>query len=372
MKIDNNNLYFYSLLLLLSFLSGNYFGEHFNIIFLFTIILILLNIIHFILAIKNIYYVQTFSTEHPKKGDIINYHIKINNKLPIISSKIYLNFHESINLPNIVTILSRNESKSIKKDFSLPFRGIYHVGCSSLEIEDLLGIFKYKFKIWERTFYVYPRINYNLLNSCKGLGINLVESYSLQSESRDYFNSLNDYTGGVKQSLISWKHFASKGIPLVKNFNSQDSSQIKIFLDKTKLDKYRKNSVEDIALETAISLIHNNLLLKREVNISNWKSNINSFSDFNLYYKNSILEDFNFTAKKTYDDFNAANYLTKEQIIVITPMESSFFLNKTIINKFENLTLFIIKTNMTIERVNGVKKRIEELKLKKSRIKWID
>lgn len=372
MKIENNNLFFYSLLLLLSFLTGNYFGGYFNTVFLFVLIVIILNILHFIFSIKNFFYVQNFSTEHPKKGDNIKYSIIISNKLPIMSSKIYLKFHESIDLSIKTTILNKKENRRINKVFSLPYRGIYQVGCSSLEIEDILGIFKYKMKVWERTFYVYPRINYDLINSCNGLGNKLIESYKLKSDSRDFFNSLSEYRDGIKQSLISWKHFASVGLPLVKDFNSQDSSQVKIFLDKTLLSDNRKRSVDDLALETAVSLIHNNLLLNREVQISNWKKSINSFADFNQYYKNSILEDFNLTPNETYNEFNKSKFVPKEQIIVITPLESSFFLDKNIIKKFENLMLYIIKSKMNIEKINGINRRIKELNLNKSRIVWID
>lgn len=371
MKVNLNNLFFYSIIWIIFSLSGNYFGSYFKYVNIFLFIVLFFNLLHFILSIKFTYYNQSFSTEHPVKGDRIDYRYYITNSLPFFSSIITVEFNSYLNLENIKLVVKGRET--IKKDsfFSLPYRGSYKVGYKNLYISDFLQIFKIKRPLWRRTFYVYPRLDSKYIKYT-GQGYIEQKSWDLSKKNKDSFETLNEYTSGAKLSHISWKHFASKGEPFIKSFSSLDSKKLKLFIDRQELSLSRKGPADDKVLEVAVSIMNEIINKKEALSLLNFNIDIDSYKSFNNYYKSTVFEEFNLNKHEIESEFNNSNFSNDDTIFIISPLEGSYFLKKELFVKYPKLILIIITEAMEKKKVESIKKIVESYRLKENRVLWID
>lgn len=371
MKININNLFFYLLLTVIFFLSGNYFGENFYYINIFMILIIAFDILHLLLSIKYIYFNQNFSTEHPQKGDLINYSNYLKNSLPIMSSPITVEYNKYLKLENDTFIIAGKKSINIEQVFSLPFRGVYEVGYKSIYIRDILNIFQISRPIWKRTFYVYPRLKeLNIYSIGKGK-----ESYNkldLMGLNRDSLESIKNYLPGSKNSLISWKHFAALGEPYIKDFSSINSNNLSLFIDRTLLPEHRLGPVDDKVLEVSISIINSLLKKGEKVTISNSRTLIDNYSDFNDYYKSTIFEEFNLPPSSSEKEFKNSCLNSNDPLIIITPLENSYFISKELFLKYPKTELIIISKLMKKSKRKSIQSLLEKNKIREDKVHWID
>lgn len=371
MKVNINNLLFYSLLWTIFHLSGNYFGGYFNLINYFLSIVFILNVVHLLLSRKFLYYNQTFSTYHPQKDETIEYSYYLKNSLPFISSPIYMSFTDLTNIDSKKVVLGGNNKFIFKSHFKLPYRGVYSVGYKEMEITDILNILILRKKLYQRTFYVYPKVTAQYLT---GHGKGKVSTHILDSsgKNKDSFQSIDSYKPGSKSSVISWKHFALTGTPYVKQFASIENKAISVFIDRTKLSHKRKGPADDKTMETVVSIVNNSIKNGEECFLSNKKLIINSYGVFNDYYKSTVFEEFNYTKKEVKQEFNNINFGLEDNIVIVSPLENSYFLKKELFIKFPKLVLLIIKKSMSLEKINSIKTHIDSLAVNWDRIKWIE
>lgn len=370
MKINLNNLFSYILLTIIFHLSGSYFGDSFNYINIFLILLLMLNIIHFLLTVKFIYFNQKFSTEHPQKGDLIEYNNYIKNSLPIITSPITVEYNEHLKLDKTTFILGSKKNLSICQNFTLPFRGVYEVGYKDIYIRDILNILQLKRPIWRRTFYVYPKLKELNINS-NGKGYKSDNNIDITGINRDSLENLRDYLPGSRSSLISWKHFASRGEPYIKKFSSLENRNLSIFIDRSRLSENRLGPVDDKSLEISVSIINSSLLNSENVFIANSNTLIKSVDGFKEYYKSTVFEEFNLHEKNVEKEFINSDMNYMDTIIVITPMENSFFLSKELYIKYPKMIVIIVSKLMTSEKIRSIESLIENNRINEDRIIWV-
>lgn len=360
LTIDNSNIIHNLFLSIFLYLTGSYIGNIYSIFYKIYIFILMLNIIHFILTINKLYYYQNFSTEHPKKGDKIFFKLTIENRLPFMPAIIKVMFHNSLNISQVNPKFRRSKSSYIEDSFSLPYRGIYNVGIKKIICNDILNIFSYEIPFWPRTFYVYPKINDKISTSIKGIGDVSNKIYYLSSNSSDYLNGIKKFTNGNKLSLISWKHFALKEEPYIKDFYSENSSETYIFLDKTRLPDYRLGPADDLLIESLVSLTDTLIKNNHKVRTNEWKTSIKNFHDFSDFYKKTILIPFNNSPDDTISEFKSQKNIKESRLIVLTAFESSFFMDLEFINAYRDLTIFVITKNMNDIQIKNLNKTIEK------------
>lgn len=359
-SIKINNFIYNIFLVFFLLISSSYLGNIYIIIYKIYISLFVINIIHFILTISKLYYYQNFSTEHPKKGDKIQFKLTIENRLPFIPSVIKILFHDSLSSQYLYPKFKRSKNTYYEDTFSLPYRGIYNVGIKKIKCNDIFGIFRYEIPFWPRTFYVYPKINENIKSATKGCGDISNKHYTYSTSSSDFLNGIKKYRNGNKLSLLSWKHLALKGEPYVKDFYSENSSETYIFLDKTKLPENRKGAVDDLLIETLVSITNNLIENNHTIKTNEWQHEIRTQKDFRDFYKSTILIPFDNTQSDTLNEFKSLNDIVQSRLILITAFESVFFMDLDFINAYKDLTIYIITKNMNKKQIENLNKTIEK------------
>ncbi|MGL1893730.1 MAG: DUF58 domain-containing protein [Spirochaetaceae bacterium] len=361
LTVKIQNLIFYTLFWTLVFLLGNYIGGYFRLVYIFLTLILISNLIHYITSINSINYYQQFSTEHPQKGQNIEYKLTIENYLPITPCFIEISFNDNIKLDNLNPKIKNTESEHIYSNFYLPYRGIYDVGIKNIVCRDILNIFEFKLSFWPRTFYVYPMINKNIYSDKNGSGENKNNSIFKDNKYTDYLDSIDKYIPGSKMSQISWKHLASRGEPYIRKYLSEEGQYTYIFLDCTTLPAHRLGPTDDLSIETALSIISKNIENNRETKINICSLPITNETDFKKLYKDSINIKFDQTVYETELNYKTQNYKESDRIILITTFESNFFFDLDYIKNSKKLTIYIITTNLDPIKQEQLSKMINKL-----------
>ncbi len=129
----------------------------------FFLFFILCELVHFFISIASLKYHQTFSTDHPRKHDVLYSHLYVTNQTFLPSACITV---DSVNATpadeeagtSYQLFLKSNQRWEVTVPISCPYRGVYIVGLNKLVVSDMLGVLHIGLTVWKRTFYVYPRI----------------------------------------------------------------------------------------------------------------------------------------------------------------------------------------------------------------------
>lgn len=359
LRINFLSFFFYTLLWTILYLLSSYIGGYYIFFYIFITFLLVLNLIHYMVTVNSIYYYQDFSTEHPFKGQQIEYKLTIENRSSFIPCFTVITFNNSLGMDYITPKMPISNSFIYKSSFILPYRGIYKVGMKNILCTDLLKIFTYSKSFWPRTFYVYPKINPLYTLNKLGTGMISGKSDIKSSNYNDYIESIKSYIPGSRSSNISWKHFASTGEPKIKSYNSDESSHCRVFLDRTMLPTERAGSVDDKAVEVYISLLYSNIEqgITTTTNMTNYP--VESMIQFKSIYKDSINITFDKTEKEINLEFHEKKYYQGNSLIIITTLESLFFIDMEFILSHPNSTIYVV-----LDKLNN---NTKELFLKNSK-----
>lgn len=266
-RVKALSIYVFSLFLL--YLAGVYFGSHLLVLFFLFAIYPFLSLLILVFLYFNLKYHQSFSTDHPVKGESVECRFIISNDfiLPVthvdIGFKAVTPFRVSP-FPAFSSYVRHSESIERKYTLQCPFRGIYTVGLEKIEIHDLLLFFTFKLPVYVKTFYVYPRILElktlptgikSLQGRSEGASSGGVPDYSL-------FARLREYRDGEPTRHISWKKFASTGRPYLKEYEMTAGPDVHIFFDLRKSTGWKlegsdvtsEYEQEDASIEILIAL----------------------------------------------------------------------------------------------------------------------
>jgi hypothetical protein len=303
-RIKIKALVFYIFCILLIYLAGSYFGGIMLFLLYSLLLLPLLSIIHLILGIMGIKYFQYFSTDHPVKGETIQYRVVLSNEslfgISEISSK-FVTIHPLMNtmIPDFRLSLKRRETREFTYEVTCSYRGIYNVGLDSVYITDILDLITVAIPVWHRTFYVYPRVLSlhhfsfgieSLLNKGSAAALSGIPDNTLIKGTREYRK-----TFPVRH--MYWKKFAATGQPVLKEYDTSATPEVAIYLDLFNKDvdtlSIKALEREDVSIEILTALV--NYYLNKNVRLTvrcpcnpifGFKGNL--IDHFEDYYKQTI------------------------------------------------------------------------------------
>ncbi|MBN2532245.1 MAG: DUF58 domain-containing protein [Spirochaetales bacterium] len=261
-KLRAMTIYFFCVFI--AFLAGTYFDRFIYMIFFALLLYPVMSFFMLLFTYTNARFSQNFSTEHPVKGENVEYTIHFTNETKLPFPHVNMSFKTitplmDMHLPEYSVFIK--PGGEFKKLFTIncPYRGIYTVGLEKVVIEDLLHFIRFKLKVWHNTFYVYPRIleltNFSpgmedIAGGDKGLPFGGEPDYAM-------FDQLKEYREGEAIKHIYWKKFAITGRPYMKQFDTSPRPAVRIYFDLTKSqEKYVSElEIEDTSVEILTALV---------------------------------------------------------------------------------------------------------------------
>ncbi len=264
-RIRLKGLALYSFCTLLVYLGGAYFGGILLYLFYCLFFFPILSIVLLFFSAWGLRYIQHFNTDHPVKGETIEYTVRIGNESIVPVSEVASQFVRvsplaSLMLPDFRFPLGWG-SREFAYRIACTYRGIYNVGLESVLVTDLAGFCTIRLGVWHRTFYVYPRV---------------VEIGQLPFSSESFVNkgarpaqagypdltllaTIRDYRKNEPIRHIYWKKFASRGKPVIKEYDSSASPGITMYLDVYDRNTENKSVTElereDVSVEILTALV---------------------------------------------------------------------------------------------------------------------
>lgn len=209
------------------------------ILFIFLLILPPLSILYLILARAMIKIYTDVDRTRTKKGESVEYEIKIINEsplpFPLVETVVTLPSDDAyICRDNLLRIsLLPLGCHIIKRSVSFPLRGSYDIGVRSLRVCDLIGFFATEVRLeLGRTVIVYPDnivMSENTRRSETDLPTPVTRPFTIsdQAEPAD----IREYVPGDPIKNIHWKLSAKSDDLQVKNFSSNMDRNVYILCD---------------------------------------------------------------------------------------------------------------------------------------------
>ena len=287
-------------------IAGIYLGSY--VLFLFYILLFyaLFALLQLLISIGRIRLYQEFSTNHPVKGEEIDYRIHLANESLLPSSLLrvrFLTIHPGADpiLPAVERILLPGRRLAMKARIRCPYRGVYRVGAEVLELVDLFGIITYKKSLPGRIFYVLPRV-VPLTGPFFSLHRRLFSTESADpvgDEDFARFQGLRPYRTDESVRHLDWKRFSAQGAPTVREYASGSARGVTIYLDLRPVPPDRSSAyeVEDCVMEVLVSVCARFLsdsvpVRVRAVGREPWDSYLQSNADFPAFHRRTALLPF--------------------------------------------------------------------------------
>ena len=254
----------YLFALIVAYLAGSYVAHFFLFLFFLLLFLPLLSLTYLLLTFLRLKYYQDFSTEHPTKGEFVEYRLILSNEtiLPLQDlSAAFKTIHPFMEaaLPRFTTYIRAAGRQERVYTINCPFRGVYTVGLESLAATDPLHFVVLRRKVWFRTFYVYPRVlplrrfSTGIERSqrlSQGASTGAVPDFAL-------FSQLRDYRHGESLHHLAWKKFASTGAPYVKVYDTSAEPGVTIYFDlrSPEASGLKALETEDVSVDILVALV---------------------------------------------------------------------------------------------------------------------
>ncbi len=261
---QNRILYFCLFFLALIFIY--FYGGRIPYTFFYVIVLLpVISLLYTFLVYLRFKYGQDTDRKFVTKGDKVNFIFSIHNEdfffYPYVKVTFYgaeTVFAKQFQIKNFS--LAPFHGKTFSFELQCNYRGNYEIGINSVEIEDFLGLFTFRYNVFEPKYVtVYPCIVY-------------LDRFFLktdfQSESHSILNSRNEdmatisdirnYAFGDSLKRIHWKLTAKSGDLMVKKFQSTSETSVVMILDLKK-NPYTSGinvAVEDKLIESIVSVLH--------------------------------------------------------------------------------------------------------------------
>lgn len=212
---------------------------------------------------------QDISTDHPKKGEVINFKIRFTNEsfFPLIGGicKFVLpgSFKEFL-LP-VGFFPKSPKVVNYTTDVVCPYRGTYIAGIKSIQLSTPLKIIQTEMEIIPQKFYVLPELislstEVNAYTISSGSSISGGTSGADDISAFEYTIPLQKDSSGqlLMNGRIAWKKWASSGIPCGIISGKSRSTELTIILDLYSVETKSINerlAAEDMIISAAFSLL---------------------------------------------------------------------------------------------------------------------
>ncbi|MFP4362973.1 MAG: DUF58 domain-containing protein [Spirochaetia bacterium] len=341
---------------------SSYFGGAATFLFSFLLFLPFVSVGQLLYIVLTLKHTQDFSKDHPVKGSSVDYTMIITNEASLSALSIECLFKiegplKKESIPPQKFALGPGESKKIEYSLHCPYRGIYTMGLDKIVVTDFMGWFSYYPEVWQKTFYVYPKI---IEIDPWYRGMKNEDSQSLSAvggklEDQASFRTLTEYRDGMPIRNISWKKFASLGEPYIKTFDKPHVPGVSIFPDFRKSTEETGAALleaEDSTVEAIVAFLKHYLDNRVPVSISASGSHyINFYGDspnsFPAIYKEMAKTRFDSDVSplQVYMKSDFGEYANCQSLLFITHLyDPDFFAAFTRINNANPASAMIINT----------------------------
>ncbi len=281
MRVRVGALGLYAFGVALLYLAGAYFGRFFVVLFYLSLLFPLASYLLTVAAVRHLHCIQRFDNQRPAKGDQTVFRLILLNDsvLPLYRVTVHLTSTTPLpatDLATVSTFLGSRERFERSYQLRFPFRGVYTLGAERVEATDLLQLFGLAWPVRPQTFTVYPLVH-RIAAFPAGGGVQTAEGRSGAGGALpDYslYSHLRGYRSGDSLRHLSWKQFASRGVPLIKEYETLVGSRVRLILDLRQppgvegggLQALERLTLEDTSVEIAVALVR--YFLDRGVRIS--------------------------------------------------------------------------------------------------------
>ena len=344
--LRNRLLYIIIFILSLNFIYF-YGGKVPYMLFYAVILLPFFSFIYTLAVYLRFGYSQSLSKNSVVKGEKILFRFNLKNRdfilYPYLKVKFYNEnriFAKQLETKNLS--LTPASDKLFSYELECKYRGRYMLGIEYIEVEDFLGIFRFRKNVPDRfKITVYPRIikldNFYLKHCFFSESLTMAP---VRTHDANMVSDIRKFVQGDTYRNIHWKLSAKMNELMVKNL--QGSSEIKtvMILDlmKTSDDAEESIIIEDKIIEASVALLHYCVTSNIPVELVFYNNNVNSMvatdmAGFNTLYgflsdvpfnQNAGLEDM----LAVYNDYNSP----RTNIVVLT-----CYLNLSVYNRIKSL-----------------------------------
>lgn len=252
---------FLSALIFIYFYGGKIPYTFFYVI----VILPVISLLYTLVVYLRFKYGQDTDRKFVTKGDRVNFIFSIHNEDFIFYPYVKVTFYgaetvfaKQFQIKNFS--LAPFHGKNFSFELQCNYRGNYEIGINSVEIQDFLGLFAFRYNVFEPKYVtVYPSIIY-------------LDRFFLktdfQSESHSILNSrhedmatvsdVRNYAFGDSLKRIHWKLTAKSGDIMVKKYQSTSETSVVMILDLKK-NPYSTGInviIEDKVIESIVAVLH--------------------------------------------------------------------------------------------------------------------
>ena len=248
---------------LILWLAGMYLGSFFIFLYYTYIGIIGFSLLQVLWSLTFIKIHQSFSTEHPVKGEAIGYSVILANESVLPGCQVKLLYR--LVQPGVVIEDDGKElylgiKTEYRNRFSVhcPYRGVYTIGLEYLEFADLTAVLRIRKAVEYRTFYVLPRV-IRIESPLRSISNRYSASSSVIGTEQDFgqFESFKPYRAGESVRHFSWKKFITTGQPLIKEYGRTSEPGMRIYLDTRRIEEPGRNflEMEDCSVEILVALV---------------------------------------------------------------------------------------------------------------------
>lgn len=256
----------YLCLFLATLIFVYFYGGKVPYMLFYTIILLpLVSLLYTAVVYFRFKYGQDIDKRFVTKGDKVNFIFSINNEDFFLYPYIRISFYGAKTIfANQFQVRNFSLTPFRGKTYSLEllcnYRGNYEIGINSVEIEDYLGLFAFKYNIFDPKYVtVYPRIVRLERFFLKTDFMSDTHSVlNIKNEDMSTIADVRKYAYGDSLKRIHWKLTAKSGNILVKKFQSTSETSAIMLLDlrKNSLENGHNIILEDKLIEAVVSVLH--------------------------------------------------------------------------------------------------------------------
>ncbi len=252
------------ILLVLSTFSG-LAGYISVLVAVFLPVLSLISLLHLWYSWAALGFHQSFSTDHPIKGETVRYylHLADENILPLSGGSCsFSNPGSGVAFVNEIPIpIFPSKPVTYEETIRCVYRGVYVMGLTGIRIRSALGFIETEISIEPKVFYVFPELvkfTSPLERLARSSGITEPDTQSSKDDITifEYLLPLQEETS-VRS--IAWKRWAATGIPSKIVHGRSRSPALRIVLDlwpgDEGLSESDKLASEDIAMTALFSVM---------------------------------------------------------------------------------------------------------------------
>jgi len=225
--------------------------------------LALASLAHLLLSWRFFSFHQTFSTDHPQKGETVHYGLHMVNEGPIPLAPGHCGFSkpgpQAVISALVRTPSGPGEAVSHPADIHCPWRGTYEIGLNEIHFRDSLGIVEIIERAEPRVFYVYPelvRVDPSVSSIARAAGSDRAGGGALERDVSifEYFAPLR---AGAAPQRVAWKRWAATGTPAEIVTGQSRSAALRLVLDLRPAPVSRQGRLpaEDLATSAAFSAL---------------------------------------------------------------------------------------------------------------------